>query len=131
MDKVVFGLIEYNLLPSGYNYDKDNIIFYLFAEEIELNEVETTLLNISNVKTIHIKDENEHIIQTFRDYTVLKELKKIYDYSYETYINEEGDEIERKTDVIICELNKPDLRKKTEKNTADIEFIAIMEGIVL
>ena len=131
MYQVVFGTNIYNLIPGGYLHDKDKLNFYLFANNLNLNEIETVLLNNANVRVIQVVDEEEELIQVFRDYTILQEIKKVYDYIYETYINEEGDEIERKADVIICELDKPNLREMTEKNTADIEFIAIMEGIVL
>ena len=69
---------------------------------------------------------------TTEKYSVITKLEKMFDYVYDTSVDEETDEItESKCDVILVELSVPGLKEQTEKNTSDIEYIAIMSDIEL
>ena len=63
---------------------------------------------------------------------LLGKLEKIFDYVYDTSVDEEtGESTESKCDVVLVELAKPGLAEQTAKNTSDIEYIAIMSDIEL
>ena len=132
MNKVYFGNYEYLLIPGGYGMESEAIRFIIFADDIDLAEVEDVITTKANVKKIEIrKEETGALTQVFRGYVTNRTLEKVFDYVYGSKVDEDGDEHELTSDVIIITMAKPSLREQTEKNTADIEYIAIVEDIEL
>ena len=130
MNKIVFGTTEYPLMPSGYGESSGHLNILLFANTLELTEVEKVLLDKKNTEVIVVKDFQNRTIQLFRDYIVLDEIKKQYGYKYNRSVIEGEEKIDT-ADVIIIQMSKPGLKEQTNENTSNIDYIAIVEDIDL
>lgn len=130
MNKIIFGESEYTLMPSGYGEGSGHFNILLFADQVELTEVEKVLLDKRNVELIVVKDAQNRTIQLFRDYIVLDEIKKQYGYKYNKSVIKGEEKIDT-ADVIIIQLSKPGIRQQTNENTSNIDYIAIVEDIDL
>ena len=130
MNKIIFGTHEYSLMPSGYGESEGHLHILLFADTVELTEVEKVLLDKKNTELIVIRDVYNRTIQLFRDYIVLDEIKKQYGYEYNKSIISGETKIDT-ADVIIIQMSKPGLKEQTNKNTSNIDYIAIVEDIDL
>lgn len=133
MNKIVFGNFKYDVVPSGFSVHSDVFRALIKADGIQLGEIEDVISDAANVARIEIKNETEtETLRIVTGYSVVAKLEKIFDYVYDTSVDEETGEItESKCDVILVELSVPGLKEQTEKNTSDIEYIAIMSDIEL
>lgn len=133
MYQIQLGSIIYDLIPSGYGHYDDKLTAQIYAENIPLTEVEEVLSNVSNVDHIEIIDKDrKEVVEAFNGYEVLESIRKDFDVVVETTINEETQEsTEVKADVIAFVLTKPSIEQTVAKNTADIEYIAVMSDIEL
>lgn len=133
MNKIVFGNFKYDVLPSGFSVHTDTFRALIKADGIQLGDFEEVVSDPSNIARIEIKNETEtEVLRIVTGYSVITKLEKMFDYVYETSTDEETGEItESKCDVILVELGVPGLKEQTEKNTSDIEYIAIMADIEL
>ena len=133
MNKIVFGNFKYDVLPSGFSVHTDAFRALIKADGIQLGDIEEVVSDPSNIARIEIKNETEtEVLRIVTGYSVITKLEKMFDYVYNTSVDEETGEItESKCDVILVELSVPGLKEQTEKNTSDIEYIAIMSDIEL
>lgn len=116
--QIYFGSNEYILAPNNYliKYVNNTAEIHILADNLIFQDLEQVLLNPSNIHNIKIM--NEDSIEYINDYHKLISLSKVYD------------------DVIEQDIFSIMLKKKTEmdlinENTANIEFIAIMNDIDL
>lgn len=133
MNKIVFGNFKYDVVPSGFSVHSDVFRALIKADGIQLGEIEDVVSDVENVARIEIKNETEtETLRIVTGYSVVAKLEKIFDYIYDTSVDEEtGESTESKCDVVLVELAKPGLAEQTAKNTSDIEYIAIMSDIEL
>ena len=132
MNKIVFGNISYDIVPGGYSKHTDTFNCMTIADNIRLNEIEAILTEPANIKRFEIQDENGEVVEIISGYSVITDLRKVFDYVYNTSVDEETGEItEEKCDAVKFALAKPGLKEQTDKNTSDIEYIAIMSDIEL
>lgn len=133
MNKIVFGNFKYDVVPSGFSVHSDVFRALIKADGIQLGEIEDVVSDAANVAHIEIKNETEtETLRIVTGYSVVAKLEKIFDYVYDTSVDEEtGESTESKCDVVLVELAKPGLAEQTAKNTSDIEYIAIMSDIEL
>lgn len=132
MNKIVFGNISYDIVPGGYSKHTDTFNCMIMADNIRLDEIETILTEPTNVERFEIQNENSEVVEIVSGYSVITDLRKVFDYVYNTITDEETGEVtEEKCDAIRFALAKPGLKEQTDKNTSDIEYIAIMSDIEL
>ena len=132
MNKIVFGNISYDIVPGGYSKHTDTFNCMIMADNIRLDEIETILTESTNIERFEIQNENSEVVEIISGYSVITDLRKVFNYVYSTSTDEEmGDIIEEKCDAIRFALAKPGLKGQTDKNTSDIEYIAIMSDIEL
>ena len=146
-----FGTNEYTLLPgSTVQIINDKLLIQIMANNLDFNNFESILRDNENTKEIILFD-TEGPIRTFFGYSQLEEIYKVYDVLYQTEYKDheispqsidaetgemipsiiERETIEHRADVFYLTLKKPDITEQVNKNTANIEFIAIMSDIEL
>lgn len=116
--QIYFGTNEYILAPNNsiINFVNNTSEIHILATNVTFAELETVLLNLANISNIKIVENDT--INYINDYNKLISLSKIYDND----LNEE---------IFSIILGKRNINDQVNKNTADIEFLAIMSDIDL
>lgn len=131
MYKVKFNTYEFPLIEGGYGVLPEQAEFKINAENLSLAAVEEVVENPANLNKIYLIDtEKAEPVEVITGLTAVKSLRKIYDYESGVY-NEEGEFVEEQFVIIDVVVGVPGLEETVEKNTADIEYIAIMSDIEL
>lgn len=131
MYKVKFNTYEFPLIEGGYSVLPEQAEFKINAEMLSLAAVEEVVENPANLEKIYLIDEEkEEPVEVISDLTAVKSLRKIYDYTTGVY-DDEGQFIEETFIIIDVVVGVPGLKEAVKKNSADIEYIAIMTDIEL
>ena len=139
MNTIKFAnLDEYSLVPSGFSVDNERASFVILADEIGIGDVEATVTESGALARVDVIDtEKQQVVAFAEGLTVVSKLQKEFDYQYEVPTGEVDPETGEPTyETITCDIVRlwiqlPGLAEAVEKNTADIEYIAIMSDIEL
>ena len=139
MNTIKFAnLDEYSLVPSGFSVDNERASFVIIADEIGIGDVEATVETASALDRVEvIDDDKKEVVAVAEGLTVVSKLQKEFDYSYEVPTGEVDPETgEPVYETITCDIIRlwiqlPGLKEAVDKNSADIEYIAIMSDIEL
>ena len=157
--KIYFGVNEFELVPGfdipgvNYQYIDQFIDIQILADEVSLGDMEQIIADKDNLASIRVLDEENQTTTYFDGYTKIANMQKQYNIVYS--INQEDNVelqpaiidpntneviqqavygtglVEQRADIIYLRLNREDLMKQVNENTANIEFIAIMSDIEL
>lgn len=148
--KIKFGSYEYTLVPDfPISHNEQRLECSILADNINVSDLESILKNKQNLVEIEITGEDSY--QLLTNYNQLLSLYKNYQVeygvSYETVVTEEAyidpdtgenvpetvEEVETPlvSDIITITLRAIDLAQQVSINTANIEFLAIMNDIEL
>lgn len=147
---IKFGTYEYELVPDFEIIQNNEFLkFSILANEVPMTELEEVLKNKQNLLEIEIRDETNYKLLT--GYNQLTSLVKTYGVEYgriyENVVVEEAHidpdtgenvpevieevEVTLTSDIIEVEIQAMNLAQQVSINTANIEFLAIMNDIEL
>lgn len=144
MYKIKLGAVEYNLIQDS-TFDAGvgfggTLTAIIYAEDHTLPEIEAVLSNPDNLASIEIINaETEEVVQIITGFSKLISIDKKYDYITETIVEPKYHKRSYVRNAVISfTISKPTVEDAlddniaaTEKNGADIEYIAIMSDIEL
>ena len=129
--RVKFGPNFYDLVPGGYSDTTGKLNIMIIDNGYLVDDVVEVVSDKNNVETVTVLDGTTTVIN-YRGYTHLETVSKLFNYTYDSHVDEEtGEMVEESIDVFKIVLTKDNLEDTVSKNTSDIEYIAIMSDIEL
>lgn len=123
-ETVKFGDTVYHVVINGVNRIRDEKLTLALLVEGPLEEMEA---NVKGHEEITVYASDGSLLRTETGFTQLSSARHVPEYE----IGEDAEGEMHTADVLIVELARPDISAQVAKNTANIDYLAMMTDVEL